>query len=212
MSFNDVLAEYTCNYQGTWYREQQQFRTGVSNCAICRCIQGQAICDERRCVSTSAVHEEHSLNVFPSRVSTSTTTTTTTTTEAPIETRSSPVNEPRNSGNFRGNDGYGGEPGRPGESGTPGQPGTPGIPGNPGLPGPLPDLSIYTHQLNEQMSSGDKGPGPAAASDYYQYMPAQVGPAGSRGPPGPPGPVGPQGFQGCHNIYSILIHKLRSFI
>lgn len=52
-------------------------------------------------------------------------------------------------------------------------------------PGPSPDLSLYTRQLAEQMSGGDKGP--SFVPESFQYMQAAVGPVGQRGPQGPQG-------------------------
>lgn len=63
--------------------------------------------------------------------------------------------------------------------------GKPGIPGNPGASGPAPDMTFYSRQLADVLSSSDKGPsGPSFIPDQFQYLQAQVGPVGARGPPG----------------------------
>lgn len=63
----------------------------------------------------------------------------------------------------------------------------------------VPDLAYYASQLTDVASNQEKGPITAGMSylpEQYQYLQAQVGPAGVRGPPGSPGIPGPQGFQG----------------
>lgn len=66
-----------------------------------------------------------------------------------------------------------------------GESGRPGIPGNPGAVGPAPDMTLYSQQLADVLSSSDKGPsGPSFLPDQFQYLQAQVGPAGARGAPG----------------------------
>lgn len=63
--------------------------------------------------------------------------------------------------------------------------GRPGIPGNPGAAGPAPDMTFYSRQLADVLSSSDKGPsGPSFIPDQFQYLQAQVGPVGARGAPG----------------------------
>lgn len=74
-----------------------------------------------------------------------------------------------------------GDPGYTGEPGPPGTPGNPGVPGVPGPPGPIPDLSAFYDQIASQNSNNDKGPN---YPEPFQFLQAQVGPAGSRGPPG----------------------------
>lgn len=46
-------------------------------------------------------------------------------------------------------------------------------------------MTLYSRQLADVLSSSDKGPsGPSFIPDQFQYLQAQVGPAGVRGPPG----------------------------
>lgn len=66
-----------------------------------------------------------------------------------------------------------------------GESGRPGIPGSPGMTGPAPDMTFYSRQLADVLSSSDKGPsGPSFIPDQFQYLQAQVGPVGARGAPG----------------------------
>lgn len=82
------------------------------------------------------------------------------------------------------------EKGLPGNVGAPGEAGRPGIPGSPGSSGQPPDMTYYSRQLADVLSSSDKGPSSGSSSflpDQFQYLQAQVGPVGARGPPGPSG-------------------------
>lgn len=59
---------YSCNFEGKWYREGQQFRMGLDDCSICLCVDTEVKCSDDDCVPPTT---------------TSTTTTTTSTTTAP---------------------------------------------------------------------------------------------------------------------------------
>ncbi|KAG5675964.1 hypothetical protein PVAND_005820 [Polypedilum vanderplanki] len=47
-------APYTCQYNGRWYREREEFKSGPNDCMTCVCIDTEVACDDRECqISTT---------------------------------------------------------------------------------------------------------------------------------------------------------------
>lgn len=88
------VAPYSCRYEGQWYRENEEFRTGVNDCSVCICIDTEVKCNDDNCTPP-------------------TTTTTTSTTQAPLPATTPFVPGPIGEIGARGDRGDAGEPGVP---------------------------------------------------------------------------------------------------
>lgn len=44
-----IVAPFTCEYEGKRYRSEDKFNSGVNGCAQCICVNGQVSCDETKC-------------------------------------------------------------------------------------------------------------------------------------------------------------------
>lgn len=48
-----ILAPFSCLFEGTWYREREEFRMGQDQCSICLCVNGQVKCNDESCPRTT---------------------------------------------------------------------------------------------------------------------------------------------------------------
>lgn len=120
-----IVAPFSCLYEGTWYREGEEFRSGPNGCSICRCVGGIVKCNDETCPRSTTTTTTTTTTPRPTRRPTSTTTAPAPTTPEYDDSGLGPRGGPGNSGSRGG----------PGDNGPPGYPGTPGVPGNPGPPG-----------------------------------------------------------------------------
>lgn len=184
----NVIAAFSCNYEGNWYRENDEFTSDRDGCVHnCVCFEGEVICR----APPGCKPEAGLVDIKPPEEPAVTTAKTL------LPTQTQPAYAPYDGivNGPRGERGYGGAQGPAGEPGYPGAPGNPGVPGNPGPPGPMPDMSYYHQQLAAEYANSDKGPtAPVFAAPPFIH--ATAGQPGPRGPPGSMGPAGPQGFQG----------------
>lgn len=106
-----IVAPFSCLYEGTWYREREEFRSGPNGCSICLCVGGQVKCNDESCPRETTSTTTSTTTPRPTRQRPTTTTTTTTTTPIPMYDDSGV--------GPRGGQGNIGSRGGPGDNGVP---------------------------------------------------------------------------------------------
>jgi hypothetical protein len=129
MEAESIVAPFSCNYADKWYREGEQFLSGIENCAVCTCRNGKVTCNEEACPRLTGQVDVNIQRPTPRPTPRTTTTRTTPTPTTTTTQRANPfypeydasaVSNGQGMGG-RGDTGFEGEQGRPGSSGSPGK-------------------------------------------------------------------------------------------
>lgn len=90
VSFRQILAPFSCEYEGKRYRSLDKFNSGVNGCAQCICVDGRVNCDESKCQIFVDPPESSTVTVVQPKYQPPQPPATTTTTKAPVvQTRGS---------------------------------------------------------------------------------------------------------------------------